>query len=571
MLTHDLRPAEHAEEDSPRGGSDAHAPVAPQDDFADRAGRTAPRAHLGLLLGIVCPSIAAVVAVYALLWSGEPWRRPALALVLVLAIVYSTLRESELRMNKIAVSGNIIPFFAAVELVGPVPAGLGLAFAGLVLNLRRRRSAGIVASNLLGDLTIPLVTAAGLVGLDAVLGTHRGEPLHLVGLIVAGCCAETALYLLHVGLTRIETGVRPPRGLLRQYLGLARIVATGMVMAAGVVWVHQQGGLAALAVALVALPVFYELVDRINAIENELRVERDRNARYLAVAGSMFLVLDTEGRISLINQRGAELLGSPEADLLGEDWFALTAPAHELPKRRAEFHRSLARGGAEAPGGAGATESVLSLNDGEERIVTWNTTVLHDEDGQPTGLLVSSEDVTGRRSAEAHVAYLAYHDQLTGLANRAAFGQRLAGTLEEADAAGTAVALYFLDVDGFKGINDEFGHSTGDELLRQIAARLREVVRADDLLVRQGGDEFLLLSRVASHRHEVNVDRLRRRIESVFKRPFALRERVLAISASVGVGVYPYDAPDGETLVRRADDDMYRVKRSSGRDGRAGG
>jgi diguanylate cyclase (GGDEF)-like protein len=179
-------------------------------------------------------------------------------------------------------------------------------------------------------------------------------------------------------------------------------------------------------------------------------------------------------------------------------------------------------------------------------------------------MLVSSEDVTGRRRAEAHVAYLAYHDQLTGLANRAAFGQRLPRALGEADAAGMAVALYFLDVDRFKSINDELGHTAGDELLCQIAVRLRGVVRTDDLLVRQGGDEFLLLSRVARDGIPANVDFLRLRIESVFDRPFELHGRELRISASVGVGVYPDQALDGEALVRRADDDMYRAKRRAG-------
>ncbi|HEX8744022.1 MAG TPA: GGDEF domain-containing protein [Thermoleophilaceae bacterium] len=548
MLIHDPRPAEH-----PRPAERVHSGHPSQ--------APAPPARTALLLALVAPAIAATLAAYALLWSGAQWRPPALALVLVAAIVYSTLRESELRMAKLSVSGNLIPFFAAVELLGPLPAGLALALANLALNLRRNRSVGIVASNVLSDLLVALLTAGGLALLDALLGTHGGEPLHLVALIAAGFCADSLLYLLLVALTRIETGERPPEGLLRPYLGLARVVFIGMLMTAAVVWVHQEGGLAALAVALVALPIFYELVERINRIENELRVERDRNARYLAVAGSMFLVLDAGGRISLINQRGVELLGRPEGELLGEDWFALTAPAGEVEARRAEFDRSLRQRDASAS----ATESILAPRGGQERVVTWNTTVLHDDHGQPTGMLVSSEDVTARRRAEARVAYLAYHDQLTGLANRAVFEQRLTRILAEADVAGTALALYFLDVDGFKSINDELGHAAGDELLRQIAARLREVVRGDDLIVRQGGDEFLLLSRVARDRLEAGVDTLGERVESVFRRPFELDGRALAISVSVGVAVYPDQAHDGETLVRRADDDMYRAKRRSAR------
>ncbi|HEX8053344.1 MAG TPA: diguanylate cyclase [Thermoleophilaceae bacterium] len=523
---------------------------------AERAGQPRPR----LLLALAVPGIAASLAAYALLW-GQAYRGPtALVLLFVAAIVYATFRESELRMGSISICGNVIPFFAAVELAGPLIAGIALTVAHVVLDVRRRRSFCIVLSNVLSHLLVALAAAGALALLDDLLTTRSGEPLHLLVLIVAGFSADSVTYLMLVGLTWVETNQPSRDGILRPYLGVARIVALGMCMTAAVVWVHQEGGLAALAVALVALPVFYELVDRINRIENELRVERDRNARYLAVAGSMFLVLDRDGRITLINERGAELLGRPESELVGADWFALTAPADEVSARREDFVRRLARG--DAPPGS---ESSLALGDGDERIVTWNTTVLRDDDGSASGMLVSSEDVTARRRAEERVAYLAYHDQLTGLGNRVAFEQRLERTLAGADAAGAAVALYFLDVDGFKAINDELGHAAGDGLLREIGTRLGEAVRGDDLVVRQGGDEFLLLSRMARDGLDTRLENLRARVEEVFERPFDIDGRALAISVSIGVAVYPDHAADGEALIRRADDEMYRAKRRSGR------
>jgi diguanylate cyclase (GGDEF)-like protein/PAS domain S-box-containing protein len=530
MPDHDARPAESAAQPRPR-----------------------------LLLAIVVPAIAATLAVYALLWEGAHRGPLALVLLLAAAIVYSTFRESELRMGNVSICGNVIPFFAAVELAGPLIAGLVLAVTHIVLNVWRRRSVGIVVSNVLSDLLVALAAAGMIALLDDLLATSSGEPLHLVALIVAGYTADSVTYLLLVGLTWIETN-RPVDGALRPYLGVAPIIAIGMLMTAGVVWVHQQGGLAALVVALVALPVFYELVERINQIENELRVERDRNARYLAVAGSMFLVLDRDGRITLINERGAELLGRPESELVGADWFALTAPADEVDARRSEFESRLACG--DAPAGS---ESSLALRGGDERIVTWNTTVLRDDLGSATGMLVSSEDVTARRRAEERVAYLAYHDPLTGLANRAAFEQRLERTLADADAAGAAVALYFLDVDGFKRINDELGHAAGDGLLREIATRLGDAIRGDDLVVRQGGDEFLVLSRMARDGLDARVENLLARVMAAFDAPFVFDGRELPISLSVGVAVYPDHAADAEALVRRADDEMYRAKRRSGR------
>jgi diguanylate cyclase (GGDEF)-like protein/PAS domain S-box-containing protein len=520
----------------------------------------AARRSRALVAALALP-VAAAMAGYAVLWSGDQWRPAGLAVVLLAAIAYACLRERELVVRRLSFSGSLIPFYAAVALLGPVPAGLALAASQLAISLWRRRSAGVVASNLLSDLLLAPAAAGVLAALGALLGTSSGDPLNLVALVAAGFVADCGSVVLLTGLARAETGAGPPGALRAHFRDIAGILAVGMVMTAGVVWVYEQGGLAALTVVLVALPVFYELLDRIDRIENELRVERDRNARYLAVARSILLVLDADGRIELINRRGAELLGSPESELVGRDWFALTAPPDEVDARRAEFRERLGGHGDEDQEG----EAVLALRPGGERVVTWNTTVLFDEEGVASGMLVSSEDVTARRRAEARVSHLAYHDQLTGLANRAALEQRLDPALAAAGAAGGAAVLVFLDVDGFKAVNDEHGHAAGDELLRQIAGRLREVVRGDDLLVRQGGDEFLVLCRVPRERLEASVERVRERVESVFERPFELDGRRVASTGSIGVAVYPDEAADGEALVRRADDAMYVAKRRSAR------
>ena len=138
-------------------------------------------------------------------------------------------------------------------------------------------------------------------------------------------------------------------------------------------------------------------------------------------------------------------------------------------------------------------ESAVVTQGGELRTIAWHHTVLHDADGAVVGTLSSGEDVTERHRAEQQITYLAYHDALTGLANRTLLEEHLKLALARSRRTGAGVALLQLDVDNFKLVNDSLGHSAGDDLICRLAARLQESVRATDLLARTGGDGFLLL------------------------------------------------------------------------------
>ena len=148
----------------------------------------------------------------------------------------------------------------------------------------------------------------------------------------------------------------------------------------------------------------------------------------------------------------------------------------------------------------------------------------------------------------------ASHDALTELPNRAAFETRLARCL----GSHTSVAVLFVDLDGFKRVNDTLGHATGDALLRAVAGRLRGSVRHEDLVARLAGDEFVL---AFPDMPAEQVERVARKLLGALAAPFSVGEHTAQVGASIGVSLYPDDGRDIDTLLKRADDAMYRVKR----------
>jgi len=159
--------------------------------------------------------------------------------------------------------------------------------------------------------------------------------------------------------------------------------------------------------------------------------------------------------------------------------------------------------------------------------------------------------------------HMAQHDSLTGLPNRALFSDRVQNKLAHARRHARRFALIFLDLDKFKPINDKYGHSVGDLLLRQVARRLQDSIRASDTVGRLGGDEFVLL--VGELTDAADALALAEKIRQEVRRPYTINGHQLTISCSLGVAIYPDDGTDELALTKRADEAMYRAK-NSGRD-----
>ena len=169
-----------------------------------------------------------------------------------------------------------------------------------------------------------------------------------------------------------------------------------------------------------------------------------------------------------------------------------------------------------------------------------------------------------------HITYQARHDQLTGLANRLAFGERIADATRPSSGETKPFALFYIDLDRFKPVNDEFGHEVGDNLLRAVAERLRNCARPGDTVARLGGDEFAVIVKAIDDPSQLAP--IAERFSKSFQSPFVIAGHKLSVQASIGRAVWPIDAPDVDGLLRRADTTMYQVKHArngeNGRDGR---
>jgi diguanylate cyclase (GGDEF)-like protein/PAS domain S-box-containing protein len=210
------------------------------------------------------------------------------------------------------------------------------------------------------------------------------------------------------------------------------------------------------------------------------------------------------------------------------------------------------------------------LNYRKDGTTFWNelsVSPVRDENGRVTHWVGVQTDVTERKRAEDRIAYLAYHDELTGLPNRAMFHEHLDLALARARREDRAVGVLYIDLDDFKLVNDSFGHGVGDELLRETAQRLRAVTRATDLVARQSGDEFLVLLADLETTAGGNYNDARQIAEAIagkiryaLQQPLIVSGSEVVTDASVGVGLFPADAEARDELLREADMAMYGAK-----------
>lgn len=265
------------------------------------------------------------------------------------------------------------------------------------------------------------------------------------------------------------------------------------------------------------------------------------------------IVADASGNITAVNPAWATMSGYPESAQLGRQPSMLTAT--EASRVRLW---DLLNG---APKWSG--EGTCRHRSGETFPVWMTLSAVRDEERVVTGFVALVSDMTERRAAEATIRFQASHDAVTQLANRTAFLGAVTRALADGMRNQERVAVLFVDLDGFKPVNDTYGHAVGDALLVQIAQRLSAALRISDVIARVGGDEFIGLFPDVGNRDSLSF--LGERLLGVFNEPFEVMGHRLSLSGSIGLVVAPEDGNDQDSLLKAADEAMYRAKQAGKR------
>jgi diguanylate cyclase (GGDEF)-like protein/PAS domain S-box-containing protein len=257
----------------------------------------------------------------------------------------------------------------------------------------------------------------------------------------------------------------------------------------------------------------------------------------------------SDQRYVLFNRTAESVFGVRHDDMVGKRVEDL------LPKEHAELFSSRDREVLQSRVLSDIGEISIDTPQLGTRILRTKKVPILGKDGEPQYLLTVSEDVTEHKRAQERIAHLAHHDGLTGLPNRAAFSEQLASTLER-QAAGS-FALMCLNLDRFKEVNDVFGHSVGDAVLREAARRMQSVVDGA-FLARFGGDEFTVITTQRSHPETAAA--LADRLLAIVADEFEIEGHTLRIGLSIGVAIFPADGGDAAALLANADAALYRAK-----------
>jgi diguanylate cyclase (GGDEF)-like protein/PAS domain S-box-containing protein len=258
----------------------------------------------------------------------------------------------------------------------------------------------------------------------------------------------------------------------------------------------------------------------------------------------VLFAVDREGIVTLSEGKGLAALGLQPGQVVGSSVFDLY---RDVPQIADDVRRAL------------AGETVLSQVELGELAFEAAYGPVVDDDGELAGVIGVATNVTERRNLERRLHYRAFHDGLTDLANRALFGQRMSEAAAQGGRQRRLVAALFVDLDGFKAVNDAYGHEAGDQVLVTVAERLRDCVRPGDTAARLGGDEFGLL--VMDLTDAEVAEQVAERVLAALSEPILLGEREVRIGASVGLAVAGAAEFDADTLLRNADLAMYVAKR----------
>jgi diguanylate cyclase (GGDEF)-like protein/PAS domain S-box-containing protein len=478
------------------------------------------------------------------------------------------------------VAGEVF-IYLVLLLHGPQAAVLAAAIEALVGSWRtsRRWTSRIISP---AAAAISMAVCGG--ALHSLIGALRERALYDDGVLLLATVVFAVVYfvlstLLVTGVVHLKSGERlRPREFIGNFGSIGFAYAGSAVIASLLSLTIDRSGRG---VVLVAAPIMAMLVttlhyffrqqdadeairrSRVEAAEREaeqaathvrqLRASEQRFHSAFTHASIGMALVSLDGDIRQVNQAMVALLGRTEAELVGlrlatlfaeGDAAALAAQIDAVRRSEADAFKAELR---------------CHHRDGSDVWVALHASFFDEPGSDHSSLILQMQDISARRSAEARLQHIAFHDGLTGLPNRALFHEHLARAIERCRAdPQRRFAVMFLDFDRFKLINDSMGHSAGDAFLIQVARRIREHVRPGDVVARLGGDEFTVLCEDIER--EAHAVTLAERLQSVLAVPLQVGGNEIATSASIGItfSTIGYELP--EEVLRDADIAMYRAK-----------
>jgi diguanylate cyclase (GGDEF)-like protein/PAS domain S-box-containing protein len=292
--------------------------------------------------------------------------------------------------------------------------------------------------------------------------------------------------------------------------------------------------------------------------EEALFDEKERAQATLNCIADAVVCTDLSGNITFFNPVASNMVGWPLKDTVGRHLTEVFRIVDATTRKA--IMDPMAKAASENLTGNLPLNSVLIHRDGHEVFIEDSVAPIHDCDEKVTGAVIVFRDVSAARAQSEQMAHLAEHDSLTGLPNRLLFGDRVGQAISLARRHGRQAAVLFLDLDGFKQVNDSLGHTAGDKLLQSVAKCLLACVRDPDTVSRHGGDEFAILLQDLSRPE--NAAATARRILRGLSEVHSVDGQQLHVTASIGVSIYPDDGFDAETLIANADTAMYWAKKN---------
>lgn len=306
-----------------------------------------------------------------------------------------------------------------------------------------------------------------------------------------------------------------------------------------------------------AVVTFMDTIGR-KKVEEELRESQKRFQGLVETLYDWVWEVDTQGRYTYVSPQVRNILGYHPDELLGKTPYDLMSPAEAA--RVAEVFTVLIKDRRPIYG----LENINIHKNGGLVVLETNGLPFFDGDGSLIGYRGTDRDITARKQAEDKIRHMADHDFLTDLPTLRLAKDRLLMAINNGRRYKKMVAVMFIDLDGFKPINDALGHDAGDILLKRVAARLVSGVRSTNTVARVGGDEFLFVATELQHRDSVAL--VAQKVLRLVSLPVSLSDKEVSVTASVGIALYPTDGEDIDVLIKAADAAMYKAK-NAGKNG----